>query len=105
MKEQSIEDTAIQRRWTAGKKKAAVLRLLAGESLDDVSRDLGITIAVLDSWKQRVLDQMEILLKSREDDPLNKELDAAKRKIGDLSMENELLRERSRTQGVFWAGR
>jgi len=99
------EECSVRRRWTAVRKKAAVLRLLSGESLDDVSRDLGVTIAQLDSWRQRVLDQMDLLLKSREEDPLNKELDAAKKKIGELSMENELLREKARKQGVFWAGR
>lgn len=91
--------------WTAGRKKAAVLRLLAGESLDDVSRDLAVTIAQLDEWKQRALEQMELALRARKEDPMDKELDAAKRKIGELSMENELLRERARKQGVFWAGR
>ena len=35
-------------------------------------------------------------LKDRQDDRLSHELDAAKRHIGELSMENELLRERSR---------
>lgn len=95
----------IARRWTAARKKAAVLRLLAGESLDDVSRDIGVTIAQLEGWKQKVLDQMETLLKCREEDPLEKELDLAKKRIGELSMENELLRERSRKQGVFWSGR
>jgi hypothetical protein len=30
------------------------------------------------------------------DDPLSQEFDAAKRHIGELSMENELLRERAR---------
>jgi len=94
-----------QKNWTSGRKKAAVLRLLAGESLDDVSRELAVTIAQLEGWKQRVLEQMEIVLKSRKEDPLDKELDAAKRKIGELSMENELLREKARKQGVFFAGR
>ncbi len=100
-----FEDFTTQRRWTASKKKAAVLRLLAGEPLDDVSRELGVTIAQLDGWKQKVLTQMEILLKAREEDPINKELDAAKKKIGELSMENELLREKAKKQGVFWGGR
>jgi transposase-like protein len=105
MDKKIFEDFTTTKRWTASKKKAAVLRLFAGESLDDVSRELGITIAQLDNWKQKVLTQMEVLLKAREDDPLNKELDAAKKKIGELSMENELLREKAKKQGVFWGGR
>ena len=94
-----------KRNWTAGRKKDAVLRLLSGESLDSVSRDLAITIAQLEAWKQRALEVIEIALKSQKENPLDKELNAAKRKIGELSMENELLRERSRKQGVFWSGR
>jgi len=101
----NIETYVVQKRWTAGRKKAAVLRLLSGESLDDVSRDLGITIAEIEGWRQRVLDQMEALLKCREENPFSKELDAAKKRVGELCMENELLKERSRRQGVFWAGR
>ena len=99
------ENQFTPKRWTASRKKAAVLRLLAGESLDGVSRDLGVTIVQLEEWKNRVLDKMEILLKNREEDPLNKELDTAKKKIGELAMENELLLQRARKQGVFWAGR
>ena len=94
-----------KKNWTASRKKDAVLRLLSGESLDSVSRDLAITIAQLESWKKRALEVIESALKSQKENPLDKELNAAKRKIGELSMENELLRERSRKQGVFWSGR
>ena len=104
--DQNVPDEFVApKRWNAGRKKAAVLRLLGGESLDDVSRDLGVTIAQLERWKQRVLDRMDLLLKSKEEEPLNHELEAAMKKIGELSMENELLREKARKQGVFWAGR
>lgn len=103
--QENIDKPRVTKRWTAARKKAAVLRLLAGEALDDVSRDIGVTIAQLEEWKLKVLKQMELSLKCREDDPLNKELDAAKRRIGELSMENELLRERARKKGVFWSGR
>ena len=58
-------------RWSAGRKRAVVLRMLREESQDALSRELG-------------------------DDPLSRELDAAKRHIGELSMENELLRTRAR---------
>lgn len=94
-----------QKNWTAGRKKAAVLRLLAGESLDAVSRELAVTIAQLETWKCRALEQMEVALRTTRNEAVDKELDAAKKKIGELSMENELLRERARKQGVFWSGR
>ena len=42
--------------WTSARKKAAVLCLLAGESLDEVNRKLPVTIAQLEGWKQGVLE-------------------------------------------------
>jgi len=83
-------------RWTAGRKREVVLRMLRGESLDGLSRELGVEIYRLEQWRDKALAGIEAGLKNREDDPLSHELDAAKRHIGELSMENELLRERSR---------
>ena len=48
------------------------------------------------SRRDKALAGIDVGLKDREDDPLSHELDAAKRHIGELSMEIELLRERSR---------
>ena len=83
-------------RWTAGRKREVVLRMLRGESLDGLSRELGVEIYRLEQWRDKALAGIEVGLKNREDDPLSHELDAAKRHIGELSMEIELLRERSR---------
>jgi transposase len=83
-------------RWTAGRKREVVLRLLQGESLDGLSRELGVEIYRLEQWRDKALAGIDAGLKDRDDDPLTHELDAAKRHIGELSMENELLRERSR---------
>jgi transposase len=48
---------------------------------------------------------MDTALKSREGDPLTTELDPAMRRIGEISMENELLRERIRKQFPLAKGR
>jgi len=93
------------KRWSAGRKKEVVLRLLKGESIDGLSREYGVPIGQLEKWKETVLTRMELLLKDRSDEPLHAELEAAKRQIGELCMENELLREKSRKQGVFWSGK
>lgn len=37
------ENLVVEKRWAAGRKKAAGLCLFAGELLDTVSRDLGVT--------------------------------------------------------------
>lgn len=84
-------------RWSARRKREVVLRILRGESLEALSRELGVEIYRLEQWRERALTGLEILLKDREEDhPLHAELDTAKRHIGELSMENELLRARCR---------
>jgi len=93
------------KRWTAGRKKEAVLRLLKGECPDRLSRELGVTIAQLEGWKNLVLRRMELTLKDRNEEPLQEELENAHKRIGELCMEVELLREKSRKQGVFWGGK
>jgi hypothetical protein len=84
-------------RWSARRKREVVLRMLRGESLEALSRELGVEIYRLEQWRERALTGLEVLLKDREEDhPMRTELDAAKRHIGELSMENELLRARCR---------
>jgi len=70
--------------------------MLRGEPLDGLSRELSVEIYRLEQWRDKALAGLEVVLKDRQDDPLSHELDAAKRHIGELSMENELLRERAR---------
>ena len=50
----------------------------------------------LDEWRERALAGIELGLKNHQGEPLAEELDAAKRHIGELSMEIELLRNRAR---------
>ena len=83
-------------RWSASRKRDVVLRLLRGESLDAVSREVGLEVYRLEAWKARALAGLELGLKAQGGEPLAAELDAAKRHIGELSMEIELLRERAR---------
>ena len=83
-------------RWSASRKREVVLRLLRGESLDAVSRAVGVELYRLEAWKGRALAGLELGLKDQAGEPVAAALDAAKRHIGELSMENELLRERAR---------
>lgn len=79
-------------RWSARRKRDAVLRLLQGEPLDAVSRELGVEIYRLETWRNQALDGMESALKKRDGDLLAEELKAAKQHIGELTMEVEVLR-------------
>lgn len=81
-------------RWSKKRKAEVVIRILRGEPLDSLSRELGVEIYRLEEWRDKALAGMEASLQRREGDPLQVELDQAMRKIGELAMENELLRKR-----------
>lgn len=79
-------------RWSSRRKREVVLRLLRGEPLEAVSREVGVEVYRLEKWREAALEGIDLALKDRTGDPLQTELDAAKRHIGEVSMENELLR-------------
>ena len=81
------------KRWSAGRKKQVVLRLLRGESVDALSRELAVPIFRLEQWRDRALAGIDVGLKERENDPVEKQLDDANRRIGELVMEVEILRK------------
>lgn len=93
------------KRWTASRKIEVVLRLLKGESLDALSRELGLEIYVLEEWRTKALQGMESGLKARTEDPLEAELDKAKKRLGELLMENELLQIKASKAPAFRTGR
>ena len=51
-----------RRRMSAGRKRDAVLRLLRGEDLELVSRELGVTAAELSGWRDAFLAAGEVSL-------------------------------------------
>lgn len=67
-------------------------RLLRGESIDALSRELGVEIYRLEQWRSRALAALDSGLRERGDDPLTRQLDAAMHRIGELTMEIEILR-------------
>jgi transposase-like protein len=87
------------------RKREVVLRLLRGESMAALSRELGVEIYRLEKWRDKALAGIETALKKREGDPLKEELDAALKRIGELTMTNELLRTRIEKPGPFGNGR
>jgi transposase len=80
-------------RWSARRKQEIVLRLLRGEPIEAIARELGIEPYRLERWRDRALIGMAAGLKERaDDDPGEVDLAAAHQRVGELSMENELLR-------------
>lgn len=86
------------KRWSAGRKKDVVLRLLRGEPVDAVSREVGVPICKLEQWRDRALAGIDAGLKERENDPLAKQLDEANQRIGELVMEVEILQKERRAK-------
>ena len=81
-------------RWSAARKREVVLRLMRGESAELLSRELGLPVFKLAQWRQRAEAGLEGALKEREADQADGQLAAAMQRIGELSMEVELLRAR-----------
>ena len=57
-----------------------------------------VTIAELEQWRELALAGMEAGLKARTSDPLEARLNDAVRRVGELSMENEILRKERELQ-------
>jgi transposase-like protein len=89
-------------RWSAGKKMEAVLRLLRGESLEELSRELQVEAHRLAAWRDDFLEGGKEGLKGQRPDrsPEDRQLRDAERKIGQLTMENEILRAAAEKRGL-----
>jgi hypothetical protein len=88
-----IEDRG---RFSARRKMEAVLRLLRGEDLDHVSREIGVTAATLAQWREAFVVGGQASLKSRPEDDRDEEIRQLREKIGEITMDNELLLKRAR---------
>ena len=82
------------RRFPAKRKPAAVTRLLRGEPLETVARELNVTVARLSEWRDRALVGAEAAMKERERDGRDEELLRLKAKLGEVTMANELLEQK-----------
>src|ERR687885_618153 len=80
-----------ERRFSAQRKLAAVSRLLRGEPLETVARELNVTVARLSEWRDRALVGAEAAMKERERDGRDEELLRLRAKLGEITMANELL--------------
>src|SRR5512143_199937 len=78
-------------RFSAKRKADAVVRLLRGEDLEALSRELGVTAATPPSWRGAFLDGGRAALKSRPADDRDERIARLRAKVGQLTMDNELL--------------
>jgi transposase len=75
------------------------LRLLHGGAAELLSRELGLPIYKLEQWRRKADAALDGALKEREADPADSQLATAMQRIGELSMEVELLRARIERPG------
>jgi transposase len=96
------KDHRSQPRWSAAKKTEVVLRLLRGESLEELSRELKVEAHRLAAWREDFLVAGRQGLKGQQSDrsPDDRALKQAERKIGQLTMENEVLRAAAEKRGL-----
>jgi transposase-like protein len=76
------------------RKSAAVLRLLRGEDLETVSRELGVTAATLTNWHDAFLAAGEAALMTRAVTGEELESDRLKARLGAALIERDLLNEK-----------
>ena len=86
-------------RWSLVRKRDVVLRLMQGEPVEGLSRRLAVPGWQLEEWRRRGLAGIDAGLRERDDDPKDRQLAEAHRRIGELNMENELLRTRLEKPG------
>jgi hypothetical protein len=75
----------------AGVPRAVVPRLLRGEPLEVVAREANVSVAKLTEWRERALAGAAAALKERERDDREDEIARLKSKVGEITMDNELL--------------
>ena len=81
-------------RFSARQKPEVVLRLLRGEALDLLSRELGLPAARLATWREAFLDAGQEALKKAPLDNHDREIGRLRAKLGESTMAIELLREK-----------
>ena len=86
-------------RFSSQRKMEAVIRLLKGEELDALSRELGVAAGTLAGWKEAFLGAGQAGLKSREPDPRDEEIAHLKQLLGDREMRLEIHRQAGKLRG------
>jgi transposase len=77
-------------RWSAKAKGEVVLRLLRGEGVEMVSRDVQVPAHELEAWRRGFLDAGLAGLKARHGEPEERALKQVQAKVGELTMKLEL---------------
>lgn len=88
--EKTESGVELPERWSAGKKTEVVLRLLRGESVEEVSREIQVPAHELEEWRRVFLETGAEGLKRRGLDAEEREVRKLQAKIGEMTMRLEL---------------
>jgi transposase len=77
-------------RWSAQRKTEIVLRVIRGEAIDEVAREIQVPVHEVEEWRRVFLESGQQGLKRRGLDPEERELRRLQAKIGDMTMRLEL---------------
>ena len=83
-------------RWTVARKREVVLRLLRDEPVQLLSRQLGVEIFRLEQWREKAIGGIDASLKAR---AIRCRRNCAMKRIGELTMQVELLEAKTETFG------
>ncbi len=90
----------MKNRWSAKKKAEVVLRLLRGEDIETVSREIKVPAFELTRWRDEFLEGGTEALRKKPRTETEKALRAAQAKVGELTMKVEILQELHRKRGL-----
>ena len=77
-------------RWSAQRKTEVVLRVVRGEAIDEVAREIQVPVHEVEEWRRIFLESGQQGLKRRGLDPEEREVRRLQAKIGDMTMRLEL---------------
>ncbi len=93
-RDETPRDGARAERFSAQKKTEVVLRLLRGEAIDLLARELRVPAARLTAWRDTFLSGGQEAMKQQPHDARDREIARLREKLGESTMDNELLREK-----------
>ena len=82
------------KRWSLRRKADVVRRLIAGETLEALSREMNVPVHKLAQWRDQANQALESAFCSRDTDPRDAHIRRLTSKIGQMTMEAELREEK-----------
>ncbi len=87
-------------RWSAGRTSEVVLRLLRGEAIEAVSREIAVPVHHLEEWRRVFLDGGKANLRTRGLPDEEREVRRVQAKLGEMVMRAELAEGLLQKRGI-----